>query len=73
MEAYYFKEFFNKSPTACSYYIVIQNDHGTPSDSKFLAINKSMENIFILLSEIEQKSALKKKSNPIDQGFVKEK
>jgi hypothetical protein len=57
MEAYYFKEFFNKSPTAYSYYIVILNDHGMPSDYEFLAINKSMENIFILLSEIEQKSA----------------
>lgn len=57
MEAYYFKEFFNKSPTAYSYHIVILDDYGMPSDYDFLAINKSMENIFMLLSEIEQKSA----------------
>ena len=57
MEAYYFKEFFNKSPTAHSYHILILYDHGIPSDYDFLAINKSMENIFMLLSDIEQKSA----------------
>ena len=57
MEAYYFKEFFNKPPTAYSYHIVILNDHGIPSDYDFLAINKSMENIFMLLPEIEQKCA----------------
>ena len=27
MEAYYFKEFFNKPPTTYSYHIVILNDH----------------------------------------------
>ena len=57
MEAYYFKEFFNKPPAAYSYHILILNDHGMPSDYDFLAINKSMENIFMLLPEIEQKCA----------------
>lgn len=57
MEAYYFKEFFNKSPTTYSYHIVILDNHRIPSDYDFLAINKSIENIFILLSDIEQKSA----------------
>ena len=36
---------------------IILNDHGMPSDYDFLAINKSMENIFMLLPDIEQKSA----------------
>ena len=57
MGAYYFKEFFNKPPAAYSYRILILNDHGMPSDYDFLAINKSMENIFMLLPEIEQKCA----------------
>ena len=43
MEDYYFKEFFNKSPTAYSYHKVILDDHGMPSDYEFLAINKSNE------------------------------
>ena len=45
MEDYYFKEFFNKSPTAYSYHKVILDDHGMPSDYEYLSINKSYEDL----------------------------
>ena len=45
MEDYYFKEFFNKSPTAYSYHKVILDDYGMPSDYEYLSINKSYEDL----------------------------
>lgn len=45
MKEQFFKEFFEKSPTAYSYHRVILNDHSVPYDHEFLEVNKAYENM----------------------------
>ena len=45
MKEQFFKEFFEKSPTAYSYHRVILDDHSLPYDHEFLEVNKAYENM----------------------------